>query len=89
MGFKEGWQQGRRVAETIYRVSRNFQDAHDPELDRRLELEGVTPKDIKRLTIRPTLSLTEIGYIVRGVTFLARHGTIWNSADMRKHSGLK
>lgn len=82
MGFKEGWERGWHVAETIHKVSANFDNAHNPNLDEELLAQGIKQQDINKLAISPTLSPNRIGYTTAGVVFLLTHGTIWNSAEM-------
>jgi len=78
MGFKEGFDQGYKVADKVHAISSEFADVHDPKLDLRLISAGVAKEDINRLAIRLTVSSTEIGYMLAGVTFMVKHGTIWN-----------
>lgn len=81
MGFKEGYNEGERVAEKIYNLSSEFKSAHDPKLDARLLQAGITPEMIQKLRIWPTISPEEIGYTLGAITFVLKHGTIWNSED--------
>lgn len=83
MGFKEGYNQGYRTAEKIYYISNEFSDIHDPRLDARLNQVGITPNDINRLAIRPTLTPEEIGYTIGAIKFLIKNGAIWNPQKKR------
>ena len=81
MGFKEGYRQGKKVAETIFHESEMFRSSRDPGLARRLTVVGINQSDIVRLTIRPTLNPEDIGYSLAGIVFFLKKGTIWNSED--------
>jgi len=81
MGFIEGYNERKRVAETIFRVSAKFTYVYDPELDRKLRGAGITESDIQRLCISPTIDPEDIGYKLAGVIYCAQHGAIWNPGN--------
>lgn len=82
MGIKEGYRDGYRVADAIHLVSSKCWYVYDPKLDEELKVFRVTDEDIKRLALKIPNNTDDLGYMLGGLVFFVKHGTIWNADDV-------